>query len=122
MNSPGFGTWAGSEPAAYDASMDRLNPSVAQRAADVSGALTPRTAELATEIYDLIVREIPLLRSDKQVLTLLEASVGLGLDPDLTRNLSQALDRVVFSNHSLRRPKGIKNPRPALAERPGISC
>jgi hypothetical protein len=76
MNSAGFGTWAGPEPAAYDASMDRLNPSVAQRAADVSGALTPRTAELATEIYDLIVREIPLLRSDKQVLTLLEASVG----------------------------------------------
>ena len=56
--------------------MDRLNPSVAQRAADVSGALTPRTAELATEIYDLIMREIPLLRGDKQVLTLLEASVG----------------------------------------------
>ena len=55
--------------------MDRLNPSVAQRAADVSGALTPRTAELATEIYDLIMREIPLLRSDKQLLTLLDASV-----------------------------------------------
>jgi PucR C-terminal helix-turn-helix domain/GGDEF-like domain len=55
--------------------MDRSNPSVAQRAADVSSALTPRTAELATEIYDLIVREIPQLRSDKQVLTLLEASV-----------------------------------------------
>jgi hypothetical protein len=55
--------------------MDRSNPSVAQRAADVSSALTPRTGELATEIYDLIVREIPQLRGDKQVLTLLEASV-----------------------------------------------
>ncbi len=55
--------------------MDRSNPSVAQRATDVSGALTPRTAELATDIYDLIVREIPQLRGDKQVMTLLEASV-----------------------------------------------
>src|SRR5882757_9198935 len=55
--------------------MDRSNPSVAQRAADVSSALTPHTGELATEIYDLIVREIPQLRGDKQVLTLLEASV-----------------------------------------------
>jgi hypothetical protein len=75
MNSAGSGPWAGPGPAAYDASMDRSNPSVAQQAADVSSALTPRTGELAAEIYDLIVREIPQLRSDKQVLTLLEASV-----------------------------------------------
>ena len=55
--------------------MDRSNPSVAQRATDVSGALAPRTAEMAADIYDLIVREIPQLRGDKQVMTLLEASV-----------------------------------------------
>ena len=48
---------------------------MAQRATDVSSALTPRTAELAADVYDLIVREIPQLRGDQQVLTLLEASV-----------------------------------------------
>jgi len=49
---------------------------VAQSAADVSGALARRTAELSADIYDLIVREIPQLRADSRVLTLLEASVG----------------------------------------------
>jgi len=49
---------------------------VAQSAADVAGALAPRTAELSADIYDLIVREIPQLRADSRVLTLLEASVG----------------------------------------------
>jgi hypothetical protein len=47
-----------------------------QSASDVSGSLTPRTAEISADIYDLIVREIPQLRADKRVLTLLEASVG----------------------------------------------
>ncbi len=47
-----------------------------QSAADVSGALALRAAELSTDIYDLIVREIPQLRADSRVLTLLEASVG----------------------------------------------
>jgi DNA-binding PucR family transcriptional regulator len=43
---------------------------------DVSGVLTPRATEISADIYDLIVREIPQLRGDKRVLTLLEASVG----------------------------------------------
>ncbi|HEX9352461.1 MAG TPA: hypothetical protein VF933_01375 [Streptosporangiaceae bacterium] len=45
-------------------------------ASDVSAALVPRTAEVAADIYGLIVREIPQLRGDQRVLTLLEASVG----------------------------------------------
>ena len=56
--------------------MDRSSPSVAQSASAVSDALIPRTSELSTEIYDLIVREIPQLRSDKRVLMLLQASVN----------------------------------------------
>jgi DNA-binding PucR family transcriptional regulator len=56
--------------------MDRSSPSVAQRASDVSGKLTPRVAELSADIYDLIVREIPQLRSDKRVLSLLDSSVA----------------------------------------------
>jgi hypothetical protein len=64
------------EPAAYDPSVDRSSPTVAQSAAEVSGALAPRTAELTADIYDLIVREIPQLRADRRVLALLEASVG----------------------------------------------
>ena len=47
-----------------------------QSASDVSSSLTPRTAEMSADIYGLIVREIPQLRGDKRVLTLLEASVG----------------------------------------------
>ena len=56
--------------------MDRSSPSVAQSASDVSGALTPRAAEISADIYQLIVREIPQLRGDRRVLALLEASVG----------------------------------------------
>jgi hypothetical protein len=56
--------------------VDRSSPSVVQRASEVSGALTPRNAELSAEIYGLIVREIPSLTGDKRILTLLEASVG----------------------------------------------
>jgi hypothetical protein len=56
--------------------VDRSSPSVIQSASGVSAALTDRTAELSADIYDLIVRDIPQLRSDKRVLALLEASVG----------------------------------------------
>ena len=56
--------------------MDRSSPSVARSASDVAGALTPRTAEISADVYGLIVREIPQLRGDGRVLTLLEASVG----------------------------------------------
>ena len=56
--------------------MDRSSAPVVQSASDVSSSLTPRTAEMSADIYGLIVREIPQLRGDKRVLTLLEASVG----------------------------------------------
>jgi DNA-binding PucR family transcriptional regulator len=56
--------------------MDRSSAPVVQSASDVSSSLTPRTAEMSADIYGLIVREIPHLRGDKRVLTLLEASVG----------------------------------------------
>ena len=56
--------------------MDRASPNAAQHAAAVSGALAPHTAELSADIYELIVREIPQLRTDSRVLTLLEASVA----------------------------------------------
>ena len=66
----------GRELAAYDPSVDRSSSSVVQSASDVAGALAPRTADVSAEIYDLIVREIPKLRADSRVLTLLEASIG----------------------------------------------
>jgi len=47
-----------------------------QIASDIASSLTPRTAEMSEDIYALIVREIPQLRGDQRVLTLLEASVG----------------------------------------------
>jgi hypothetical protein len=56
--------------------VERAGPAVAQRAADVAGALAPYTAELSADIYQLIVREIAPLRTDGRVLTLLEASVA----------------------------------------------
>jgi len=60
----------------YYPSVDQSSGSAAQNAADVSGALASRTAEISADIYDLIVREIPQLRSDQRVLTLLDASVA----------------------------------------------
>jgi PucR C-terminal helix-turn-helix domain/GGDEF-like domain len=56
--------------------MDKSSQSAADSASEVSGALVPRTAEMSGDIYKLIVRDIPQLRDDKRVLTLLEASVG----------------------------------------------
>jgi DNA-binding PucR family transcriptional regulator len=56
--------------------MDRSSPSAAESAAEVSAALDPRSAEMSADIYGLIVREIPQLRSDKRVLALLESSVA----------------------------------------------
>ena len=61
---------------AYHPAVERAGPTVDQHAADVSGALAPHTAELSSDIYELIVREIPRLRGDSRVLTLLEASVA----------------------------------------------
>ena len=64
------------ELAAYYPSMDPSRPSAAESASDVSGALAPRVAEISSDVYQLIVRDIPQLRDDKRVLTLLEASVA----------------------------------------------
>ena len=61
---------------AYHPAVDRSSPSAAQSASEVSAALTPRADEMSADIYRLIVREIPELRNDKQVLALLEASVA----------------------------------------------
>jgi DNA-binding PucR family transcriptional regulator len=60
----------------YHPSMDRSIPSAAESAAAVCAALEPRCAEMSADIYGLIVREIPQLRGDERVLTLLESSVG----------------------------------------------
>ena len=65
-----------SEQAAYDPNVDQASPTVAERAADVAGALAPHSAELSADIYALIVREIPQLHTDPRVLALLEASVA----------------------------------------------
>jgi len=56
--------------------MNRSNPSAAESASEVSAALVPRSAELAADIYRLIVKQIPALHGDSRVLTLLEASVA----------------------------------------------
>jgi hypothetical protein len=56
--------------------MDRSSPSAAESASAVSAALGPRAAEMSADIYGLIVRQIPQLRSDKQVLAVLESSVA----------------------------------------------
>jgi DNA-binding PucR family transcriptional regulator len=59
----------------YDPSMNRSNPSAAESASEVSAALVPRAADVAADIYRLIVQEIPALRGDKRMQALLEASV-----------------------------------------------
>jgi hypothetical protein len=56
--------------------MNGSNPPAVDSASEVSAALVPRSAELAADIYRLIVKEIPALRGDSRVLTLLEASVA----------------------------------------------
>jgi hypothetical protein len=56
--------------------VDVSSPSAAERSAEVGGVLVPRTTEMSADIYQLIVRQIPQLRGDARVLTLLEASVG----------------------------------------------
>jgi PucR C-terminal helix-turn-helix domain len=56
--------------------MNRSNPSAAESVSQVSAALVPRAADVAADIYRLIVQEIPALRGDKRVQALLEASVA----------------------------------------------
>src|SRR6266540_3300974 len=73
---PAVGRGSIQSKVAYHPAVERAGPTVDQHAADVSGALAPHTAELSSDIYELIVREIPRLRGDSRVLTLLEASVA----------------------------------------------
>jgi hypothetical protein len=47
-----------------------------QRAADVATALAPRVGEISTDVYDLIVSDIPDLHTDGRVRALLAASVA----------------------------------------------
>jgi hypothetical protein len=56
--------------------MDSSSWSAAQSAADVAGALAPRTDEISADVCQLIVAEIPELRTDTRVIALLAASVG----------------------------------------------
>ena len=56
--------------------MNRSNPSATESVSQVSAALVPRVADVAADIYRLIVQEIPALRGDKRVQALLEASVA----------------------------------------------
>jgi DNA-binding PucR family transcriptional regulator len=56
--------------------VDISSPAAAERVAEVGAALTPRVAEVSADIYELIVQEIPALRDDRRVLTLLDASVA----------------------------------------------
>ena len=56
--------------------MNRSNPSAAESASQVSAALVPRAADVAADIYRLIVQEIQPLRGDKRMQALLEASVA----------------------------------------------
>src|SRR5258705_5340276 len=50
-------------------------PAVAELVADVAGAVSQRVAAVSAEVYEVILREIPELRDDKSVLTLLASSV-----------------------------------------------
>jgi len=56
--------------------MDRSSPSAAESVSAVCAAIVPRTAEMSSDIYQLIVREITQLHSDKRLLEMLEASVA----------------------------------------------
>src|SRR5207302_11278921 len=48
---------------------------VAELVADVAAAVSRRAAAVSGEVYEVILREIPELRDDKSVLTLLASSV-----------------------------------------------
>jgi DNA-binding PucR family transcriptional regulator len=55
--------------------METSSPA-AETAASVAAALAPRETEIATDIYQLIVREIPQLGRDQRIQAVLEASVA----------------------------------------------
>jgi DNA-binding PucR family transcriptional regulator len=55
--------------------VDIDGPAVAELVADVAAAVSRRVAAVDGDVYEVILREIPELRDDKSVLTLLESSV-----------------------------------------------
>src|ERR1700719_2446966 len=55
--------------------VDMDGPAVAELVADVAAAVSRRAAAVSGEVYEVILREIPELRDDKAVLTLLASSV-----------------------------------------------
>jgi DNA-binding PucR family transcriptional regulator len=58
--------------------MDR--PAVAELAAEVAAAVARRAPAVSADVYEVILREIPQLRDDKPVLTLLASSVDSNVD------------------------------------------
>jgi DNA-binding PucR family transcriptional regulator len=62
--------------ATYYPSMEWSSPSAIENASAASAALAPREAEMAGDIYQLIVREIPQLGRDQRIQAVLEASVA----------------------------------------------
>jgi DNA-binding PucR family transcriptional regulator len=55
--------------------VDVDGPAVAELVADVAAAVSRRAAAVSADVYEVILREIPELRDDKPVLTLLASSV-----------------------------------------------
>ena len=55
--------------------VDMDGPAVAELVADVAAAVSRRAAAVSEDVYEVILREIPELRDDKSVLTLLASSV-----------------------------------------------
>ncbi len=92
--------------------MDRSSPSAAESASEVSAALTPRVVEMSADIYGLIVREIPDLRNDKRVLTLLEASVA----ENVAAYIDQTSEEVVSAYES-EKENWLRNQSAARAAR-----
>jgi len=55
--------------------VDMDGPAVTELMADVAAAVSRRAAAVSEDVYEVILREIPELRDDKSVLTLLASSV-----------------------------------------------
>ena len=55
--------------------VDMDGPAVAELVADVAAAVSRRAAAVSEDVYEVILREIPELRDDRSVLTLLASSV-----------------------------------------------
>jgi DNA-binding PucR family transcriptional regulator len=60
--------------------VDIDRPAVAELMADVAAAVARRGAAVSEDVYEAILREIPQLRDDKPVLTLLASSVDSNVD------------------------------------------